>query len=64
MKHYYTAHLLADGTTEYLNCNGKFINELTNDTISTTDAESALALAGVHDALALVTTDDSGFQPI
>jgi hypothetical protein len=63
-RHYYIAHLLPNGTTEYLNCNGEFRNELTNDTISTTDAEAALALSAEHDALVLVTTDDSGFKPI
>jgi len=66
--HYYIAQFQPDGTTTYLNSMGQFKNELvTNQTYQTlefTDAESALALAAEHDALVLVTTDDSGFKPI
>lgn len=64
LMHHYIAHLLPDGTAEYLNCHGEFRHELTNDTFTTTDAEAALILAAEHDALVLVTTDDAGFKPI
>lgn len=72
MPHYYIAHLLPDGTTEYLNTGGEFKNELvagglygrTDETIVVADADIALCLAAEHDALVLVTTDDSGFKPI